>query len=52
MIVGRVLYNLYARIQTMGGPVNFDLSPEQQELREQAAEFADREVAPHAAESD
>src|SRR5215207_7149536 len=36
----------------MGGPVNFDLSSEQQELREQAAEFADREVAPHAAESD
>src|SRR5215212_1587635 len=52
MIVGRVLYNLYATIQTMGGPVNFDLSSEQQELREQAAEFADREVAPHAAESD
>jgi alkylation response protein AidB-like acyl-CoA dehydrogenase len=32
--------------------VNFDLSPEQHELRERAARFADREVAPHAAESD
>src|ERR671921_495108 len=52
MIVGRVLYNPCARIQTMGGPVNFDLSPEQHELRERSAEFVDEEVAPHAAESD
>src|ERR687898_946026 len=51
-MVRRVPYNLYVRIQTMGGPVNFDLSPEQHELRERAAEFADSEVAPHAAAFD
>ncbi len=32
--------------------MNFELSREQQETRERAAEFADREVAPHAAELD
>jgi alkylation response protein AidB-like acyl-CoA dehydrogenase len=32
--------------------MNFELSTEQQEIRERAAEFADREVAPHAAELD
>ncbi len=32
--------------------MNFSLSTEQQEIRERAAEFADREVAPHAAELD
>jgi alkylation response protein AidB-like acyl-CoA dehydrogenase len=32
--------------------MNFALSPQQQEIKEQAAEFADREVAPHAAELD
>jgi alkylation response protein AidB-like acyl-CoA dehydrogenase len=32
--------------------VNFDLSTDQQELRERAAEFADEEVAPHAADLD
>jgi alkylation response protein AidB-like acyl-CoA dehydrogenase len=32
--------------------MNFDLSAAQQDLREQAAEFADREVAPHAARWD
>lgn len=32
--------------------MNFQLSKEQQESRERAAEFADREVAPHAAELD
>jgi alkylation response protein AidB-like acyl-CoA dehydrogenase len=32
--------------------VNFSLSPEQQEVKERAAEFADREVAPHAADLD
>ena len=52
MIVGRVPYNLCGKLQTMGGPVNFSLSPEQQEVRERAARFADREVAPHAAELD
>src|ERR671917_1958511 len=32
--------------------MNFELGKEQQEIRERAAEFADREVAPHAAEWD
>ncbi len=32
--------------------MNFELSPRQQEVRERAAEFADREVAPYAAELD
>ena len=32
--------------------MNFELNKEQQEIRERAAEFADREVAPHAAEWD
>ena len=32
--------------------MNFVLSPQQQDIKEQAAEFADREVAPHAAELD
>jgi alkylation response protein AidB-like acyl-CoA dehydrogenase len=32
--------------------VNFSLSQEQQEVRARAAEFADREVAPHAADLD
>jgi alkylation response protein AidB-like acyl-CoA dehydrogenase len=32
--------------------VNFSLSPEQLEIKERSAEFADREIAPHAAESD
>jgi alkylation response protein AidB-like acyl-CoA dehydrogenase len=32
--------------------MNFELSAEQQEIKTQAAEFADREVAPHAAELD
>jgi alkylation response protein AidB-like acyl-CoA dehydrogenase len=32
--------------------MNFQLSNEQREIRERAAEFADREVAPHAAELD
>ena len=32
--------------------MNFSLSPEQQEVRERAARFADREVAPHAADLD
>jgi alkylation response protein AidB-like acyl-CoA dehydrogenase len=32
--------------------MNFELGKEQQESRERAAEFADREVAPHAAEWD
>ena len=32
--------------------MNFELSKEQQEIKERAAEFADREVAPHAAELD
>ena len=32
--------------------MNFDLSTEQQELRERAAELADKEVAPHAADFD
>jgi alkylation response protein AidB-like acyl-CoA dehydrogenase len=32
--------------------VNFDLSAAQQDIRERAAEFADREVAPHAARWD
>ena len=32
--------------------MNFALSPQQQEIKERAAEFADREVAPHAAELD
>jgi alkylation response protein AidB-like acyl-CoA dehydrogenase len=32
--------------------VNFSMSPEQQEIKERAAEFADREVAPNAAELD
>ena len=32
--------------------MNFDLSTDQQELRERAAEFADEEVAPHAADLD
>ena len=32
--------------------MNFELSNEQREIRDRAAEFADREVAPHAAELD
>ena len=32
--------------------MNFELSAEQQEIKTQAAEFADREVAPPAAELD
>jgi alkylation response protein AidB-like acyl-CoA dehydrogenase len=32
--------------------MNFQVSPEQREIKERAAEFADREVAPHAAELD
>ncbi len=32
--------------------MNFELSNEQREIRERAAEFADREVVPHAAELD
>jgi alkylation response protein AidB-like acyl-CoA dehydrogenase len=32
--------------------VNFDFSPGQREIKERAAEFADREVAPYAAELD
>ncbi|MBA3704115.1 MAG: acyl-CoA dehydrogenase family protein [Rubrobacteraceae bacterium] len=32
--------------------MNFVLSPQQQDIKERAAEFADREVAPHAAELD
>jgi len=32
--------------------MNFELSKEQREIKERAAEFADREVAPHAAELD
>ena len=32
--------------------MNFELSKEQREVKERAAEFADREVAPHAAELD
>jgi alkylation response protein AidB-like acyl-CoA dehydrogenase len=32
--------------------MNFELSKEQQETKERAAKFADREVAPHAAERD
>ena len=32
--------------------MNFVLSPQQQDIKEQAAGFADREVAPHAAELD
>src|SRR3712207_8816420 len=32
--------------------MNFELSKEQQEIKERAAEFADREVAPYAAELD
>jgi alkylation response protein AidB-like acyl-CoA dehydrogenase len=32
--------------------MNFELSPRQQEIRERAAEFADQEVAPYAAELD
>jgi alkylation response protein AidB-like acyl-CoA dehydrogenase len=32
--------------------MNFELSSEQRELRDRAAEFADREVAPHAADLD
>src|SRR5215211_1114589 len=36
----------------LGGCMNFELSTEQQEIRERAAEFADREVATYAAELD
>ena len=36
----------------MGGPVNFRPSPEQREIRDRAAAFADREVAPHASDLD
>jgi alkylation response protein AidB-like acyl-CoA dehydrogenase len=32
--------------------MNFALSPQQQDIKERAAEFSDREVAPHAAELD
>ena len=32
--------------------MNFNMSPEQQEIKDRAAEFADREVAPHAADLD
>ena len=32
--------------------MNFSTSPEQQEIKDRAAEFADREVAPNAAELD
>jgi alkylation response protein AidB-like acyl-CoA dehydrogenase len=32
--------------------VNFSLSPEQQEIKDRATKFADREVAPHAADLD
>ena len=32
--------------------MNFSLSPEQRDVKERAAEFADREVAPHAADLD
>ena len=52
MIVCRVPYNLCGKLQTMGGPVNFSPSPEQREIRDRAAAFADREVAPHASDLD
>jgi alkylation response protein AidB-like acyl-CoA dehydrogenase len=52
MTLRRVPYNLHGKLQTIGGPVNFSLSQEQQEVRARAAEFADREVAPHAADLD
>ncbi len=35
-----------------GGTMDFGLGKEQREVRERAAEFADNEIAPHAAESD
>src|SRR5918998_587172 len=52
MIVRRIPYNLKDELQTMGGHVNFSLTPKQHELRERAAQFADEEVTPRAAESD
>src|SRR5262249_57052037 len=36
----------------VGSPVNFDLSYEQQSLRDLARDFARREIAPRAAEMD
>jgi len=41
-----------ANPQVPEDPMNFALSPQQQDIRERAKEFADREVAPHAAELD
>jgi alkylation response protein AidB-like acyl-CoA dehydrogenase len=40
------------KVKPAGGPMNFELSKEQQEIKERAAEFADREIAPYAAEWD
>jgi alkylation response protein AidB-like acyl-CoA dehydrogenase len=40
------------KVKPTGGPMNFELSKGQQEIKERAAEFADREIAPYAAEWD
>src|SRR5919112_746804 len=48
----RILYNPGGKREHLGGPMNFGLSPEQREIKERAAEFADREVAPYAADLD
>src|SRR5215217_6642203 len=51
-LTGCVLYNPLTKPSVDGGFMNFELSKEQWEIKERAAEFADREVAPHAAELD
>src|SRR5215213_5791547 len=51
-LTGCVLYNPLTKPSVAGGFMNFELSKEQWEIKERAAEFADREVAPHAAELD
>jgi alkylation response protein AidB-like acyl-CoA dehydrogenase len=46
------LLAIVTNTQTPEDSMNFVLSPQQQDIIERAAEFADREVAPHAAELD
>src|SRR5919202_5039321 len=48
----RLLYIWDLRTEDTGGFMNFELSKEQREVKERAAEFADREVAPYAEDWD
>jgi alkylation response protein AidB-like acyl-CoA dehydrogenase len=47
-----VIYNPLIKLSDPGRLMNFSLSEQQLEIKKRAAEFADREVAPYAAELD